>query len=427
MLRNLLHTFTTRILSAACAFGLVVLSSQYLGAEGRGYVGLVVTSIANVLLLNGFIGGPALVYLLPQHKNRAYFGRVLVLTYVWTFGLSTAMTGFFYATAMVPQDQLTHIYLLSMVSSVTTAHGFIFVAYEQIPLFNLTALFQIVIQITLFSLVILVKGSASVPDFIMCLYAGFLFSFIYSSFYIYRLYRNCPDAVEAPSWRMLFAEVGQYGFISQLGNVLQYLNYRLSYYVLHYQHNLSDIGLYDIGIRLAEAVWMISNSISTVLYSRIANLGDNDISRRLTLHLAKLSFLAVLLAVLVLCFLPNTVFTTIFGAEFSEVRGIVRMLSVGIVMFGFSTVVSHYFAGTGRYHLNTIAAFMGLIITLAGNLYLIPRLGLAGAGWTASISYFFTALFLVVLFLKKTRYQWFTLVPTWRDLVHVKEIFKNRM
>ncbi len=426
MLKNLLNTFATRVLSAIAAFALVVLSTQYLGAEGRGYVGLLLTSIFNVLLLNGFISGAALVYLVPQHKSKKYFRRLTAVAYACILLLSAAITALFYFGEMAPKAQWLHIFLLGVLLSAVTAHGFILVAVERITIYNLTALLQVFVQITVFTAAIFFAETVSTIHFISCLYAGYGLAFLFSSLHLWRVYKSCADSTETVSWHALFVEVGRYGFISQLGNVIQYLNYRMSYYVLHSQHNLTDIGLYDVGVRIAEAVWMISNSISTVLYSRIANLGDNDISRRLALMLAKLSLAATLAAVLVIAAMPVSFFTAIFGAEFGQVRVIIHILGPGIVIFGFTIVVSHYFAGTGRYALNTLAALIGLLFTISGNYLLVPRFGLAGAGWTASISYIFTACFIIILFIKKTDYHWPQLIPTWHDFISAKEIFKNR-
>jgi O-antigen/teichoic acid export membrane protein len=427
MLRNLLHTFATRILSAVCAFALVLLSTHYLGPEGRGWIGLVLTSVANVVLVNGFIGGAALVYLLPQNKNRDYFTRVLVITYGWTLIFSGVLVFFFYITDMVPLQQLVHIYILGVLASLVAAHGFILVAMEQIVLFNMTNVLQVSVHITLFTFLIFMLKTVSVYHFLYSLYAGYGVSFLFSLYHVRQSGRDLPAAAAPVPWTALLRQVSRFGFVSQLGNIVQYVNYRASYYVLHHHHSLNDIGLLDVGIRLAEAVWMISSSISTVLYSRIANLGDNDISRRLTVHLAKLSVLTVLAAVLVLSVLPVTVYTTLFGPGFEHVRDIVHMLGPGIIMFGFSTVVSHYFAGTGRYHINTWAAFIGLLITIAGNWFWVPTAGLVAAGWTASLSYVCTAFFLIALFLHMTPYRWRQLWPSWTDIRHAQDILKNRL
>lgn len=427
MLRNLLHTFATRILSAVCAFALVLLSTHYLGPDGRGWIGLVLTSVANVVLVNGFIGGAALVYLLPQNKNRDYFKRVLVITYAWTIIFSGLLTLLFYVTDMVPLEQLAHIYILGVLASLVASHGFILVAMEQIVLFNVTNVLQVTVHITMFAILIFTQKTVSVYHFLYSLYTGYLVSFCFSLYHVRRSGRRLPSSSTEISWPVLFRQVSRYGFVSQLGNIVQYLNYRASYYVLHHHHSLNDIGLLDVGVRLAEAVWMISGSISTVLYSRIANLGDNDISRRLTVHLAKLSVMTVLSAVLLLSVLPVTVYTALFGHGFEHVRDIVRMLGPGIVMFGFSTVVSHYFAGTGRYHINTWAAFIGLLITVAGNWFWVPTAGLVAAGWTASLSYVCTAIFLIALFIYKTPYRWQQLWPSWTDIRHAQDILKNRL
>lgn len=427
MLRNLLHTFATRILSAVCSFGLVLLSTHYLGPDGRGWIGLVLTSVANVVLFNGFIGGAALVYLLPQNKNRTYFKRVVIITYGWTLLFSGLLTLFFYGAGMVPTEQLWHIYALGVIVSLVTAHGFILVASERIVPFNLSNVFQVTVHIAVFSFFIFTRPAVSVHHFLYSLYTGYLVSFLFSLYHVRQSGRRLTAGDAVPPWRQILRQVGRYGFVSQLGNIVQYVNYRASYYVLHHHHNLNDIGLLDVGVRLAEAVWMISSSISTVLYSRIANLGDNEISQRLTVLLAKLSIMTVLAAVLLLNLLPADLYGILFGQGFTQVRDIVRLLSLGIVMFGFSTVVSHYFAGTGRYYINTLAACIGLLITIAGNWFWVPRAGLIAAGWTASLSYVCTAVFLIVFFVRITPYRWQQLWPSWTDIRHARDILKNRL
>jgi len=71
-------------------------------------------------------------------------------------------------------------------------------------------------------------------------------------------------------------------------------------------------------------------------------------------------------------------------------------------LFGFSVIISHYFAGTGRYHINTLAALMGLLVTVSGNYLLVPKIGFLGAGATATLSFFTTASFVLIVFFKVT-------------------------
>jgi len=149
--------------------------------------------------------------------------------------------------------------------------------------------------------------------------------------------------------------------MAQLGNVIQYLNYRLSYFILNHYTTYANVGIYSVGVMISESIWLISSSIATVQYSKIANINDLNYSRDLTLKLAKLSFVATFICVIILNFLPQGVFYFIFGKDFGPVKTVIFYLSTGIISFGLTVSISHYYAGVGKYYINTIAAFIGLI------------------------------------------------------------------
>jgi O-antigen/teichoic acid export membrane protein len=100
----------------------------------------------------------------------------------------------------------------------------------------------------------------------------------------------------------------------------------------------------------------------------------------------------------ILLLLPASFFIFIFGPDFGQVRLVLMALATGIVMFSLSVAISPYFSGTGRPHINTIAAAAGLLITLVAGFILVPRYGIAGAGLTSSISYSVTAIFQLIVF-----------------------------
>jgi O-antigen/teichoic acid export membrane protein len=195
-------------------------------------------------------------------------------------------------------------------------------------------------------------------------------------------------------------EVSKYGFIAQLGNLIQYLNYRFSYYILNLYIGPADVGVYSVGIVMSEAIWIIAGSVALVQYSRIANVGDTPYAKELTVALSKLSFIITLFIVLIILLIPEGIITFIFGKDFSQVKNVIITLSIGISAFGFTIILSHYFSGIGKYHINTIASFLGLIITVFGNILFTPIYGYYGAGITASLSFITTSIFLIYCFKK---------------------------
>ena len=213
-------------------------------------------------------------------------------------------------------------------------------------------------------------------------------------------------------------EALRYGFYNQVGNIAQLLNYRFSYYLLESlsAKGLADVGVYSIGVNLAEALWIVQRAIGVVQYGRISNTSDRSYQVSLTVSLMKVSGMFAFLMVIPLMLLPASLYELVFGAGFGDSRVAVITLAPGIVAFAVSGMLSGFFAGTGKHHINTLSSGAGLVITLGLGLWLIPEYGLIGAGVTASISYCLSTLVQLVVFLRTENVGLATLVPNAADV-----------
>ena len=54
---------------------------------------------------------------------------------------------------------------------------------------------------------------------------------------------------------------------------------------------------------------------------------------------------------------------------------LIRILAPGVLLYGIFLILGHYYSGSGRYFMNTIAALCGLVVTLGCGFTLIPRFG----------------------------------------------------
>jgi O-antigen/teichoic acid export membrane protein len=169
---------------------------------------------------------------------------------------------------------------------------------------------------------------------------------------------------------------------------------------------------------LAEAIWIISNSIALVQYARIANADDREYSQKLTLDLTKICLLVSAMAVVVLCLLPPQFYVFVFGKDFGEMAHLIRILAPGILLYCVFLILGHYYSGTGRYQMNTFAALCGLVATFACGFTLVPKYGVTGAAVTSAVSYTVNAIFLFVFFVKESRFKG-------RDFVLTKSEIQN--
>ena len=401
MFKKILNTFGTKILAAALNLLIAIIISQTLGDTGSGTQSLVLTSITFILIFSEIVCGASIVYLAPRHS----FKKILVASVIWS-GLIAIVMGFcirlFYPK--LDQDLVLHVAILSFISSLSNINFRLLVGKEEIKKANYNTLLQpVLLTLTLVVYYIILKRT-DIYGYIIGLYAAYGGTFLLGVWMLRKEYANLrhdKDRDYGPVLKDLF----KYGFLNQTGHFVQFFNLRLSYYLLDSYIGRGQVGVFSRSVSLAEAIWIISNSIALVQYARIANADDRAYSQKLTLDLSKICLVISALAVVVLALLPPQVYTFVFGPDFGEMAGIIRILAPGVLFYCIFLILGHYYSGIGRYQMNTFAALCGLAATCILGFTLIPRYYVTGAAITSAVSYTVNAIFLFVFFLKESHFK----------------------
>jgi O-antigen/teichoic acid export membrane protein len=143
-------------------------------------------------------------------------------------------------------------------------------------------------------------------------------------------------------------------------------------------------------VSLSEAVMLFGSSLALVQYSSLSNNDNDKTSKQFSWKMSKINGLFTAFALLVLCLLPQNVYTFIFGEGFSEISTAIRILSIGILPLSIASNFTQYFYAKGNFKISTFASIIGLVITIIAGLILIPKYQLQGAAFTATLSYFTT-------------------------------------
>jgi len=77
----------------------------------------------------------------------------------------------------------------------------------------------------------------------------------------------------------------------------------------------------------------------------------------------------------------------VFGSDFSDVPDAMALLMPGIVALSGTKVLSSYIFSQGQVVLNSVAALVALVATLALDAVLIPEFGVDGAAAASSVAY----------------------------------------
>lgn len=419
MTGKIISTFGIKIIIAAINLAIVILLSQETGAVGKGEASVIITSIAFINIICSFIGGPPLVYLVPREN----LFQLIFISYAWSSIISSASYFVLISTNIISSEFAVHIAILSFLNAIISTNLTILLGKEKILTRNLLALLQSSLTIFILVMFFYYFKEKSVASYISSLYNTFTAIAIISLILLLPEIKTTKFVGLSP----LILKASRYGFYNQLGHIMQFLSLRISYYVLLKYAGESSVGVYSNGVSLAESIWLISNSMAMVQYARIANNENKKENQLLTLKLIKASTVFCILGIIPLIALPPAFYEWLFGNDFSSVKTVIFILAPGIVVYNLELIVSHYFSGTGKYHINTIGNFLGLLVTIILTLLLIPQYGIMEAALIATLSYISTALFVTLRFFKESGFSARELIPSKSDANFIKIELQSMM
>jgi O-antigen/teichoic acid export membrane protein len=421
MLRNVTFTFFTRVITAVISLLLAVLLSQYLGAGGKGFQSIIITTISIILIFSNVFGGATLVYLVPRHKLMV----LLIISYFWSLLMGLISYIALLMFAKISAEYCLHIALLSVLSSWFTINSNVLIGKKRIIPANLIALSQSVVQIIVILFLFLWAKQENIGSYIVSLYISYGITWIIS---ILLLIDSKKPELKITIYDLLMVggKMLKFGIQNQTAHLTQMLSFRLSYYVLEASNGLQAVGVFSNSTSLAESIWMVAKSASLIQYSAIANSDNKEESAKLTLTFTRLVIVFTILAAIVLLALPARFYVWLFGTGFEETKPVLWVLMPGIIIYNISILFGHYFSGTGRYSVNSKISIAGFAVS--GLLYfiLIPLWSVTGAGIAASISYLFTSVLFIYFFSKEYKGWAKELIPSKNDLDKIISLIKKK-
>lgn len=151
---------------------------------------------------------------------------------------------------------------------------------------------------------------------------------------------------------------------------------------LTWLRSLEEVAVYNVALPTASVLWFFSAGLAIVLFPITSELWE----RRYHEHLKdgielvyRYAFMLIAPLALALSVFPEVVIATLFGPGFESGAPILRLLSIGAILFTFGRVNEAFFSGLGVPKVNFRIVCAGAIVNLALNLALVPRFGMMGA------------------------------------------------
>jgi O-antigen/teichoic acid export membrane protein len=180
--------------------------------------------------------------------------------------------------------------------------------------------------------------------------------------------------------------------------VFQFLNYRLDQLLVAGYVGVRGLGLYTVAVTLSELLWVIPDSVATVVFPYAAKRqpGNDSSTRRAFAFSTATTFLGAI----GLALIGHQVIRLLFGEPFNESYGVLLWLLPGATLLGPAKILTSELAGRGYPLINSIGGAIGLAATVILNAMLIPRYGIKGAAIASTVSYIIVAVVALLAFLR---------------------------
>lgn len=180
----------------------------------------------------------------------------------------------------------------------------------------------------------------------------------------------------------------KFGLLAFFSVLFIMLNYRVDQFIVMKILGASELGIYSVGVMLAELLFMIPSSVSAPLLGRLYNT-DNyskiDEKTLLGLTIKYTLYICVLLAIIGIFMTP--LIPIIYGTAYADASSIVVILFFGIIFATIGQVGNAYFYKKEKLSTYLIFTLLAFLTNLFLDIILIPRLGIKGAAVASMFSY----------------------------------------
>lgn len=392
MFRKVLHTFVSRGINAMLNLLLVLVTARFLGAEVRGEISLLVASMNLSLHAVGLAGGAALLYLVPRFAP----GQLYRISVGWMLLVSVLTLPVLQLAGQLQELSMGRWLLLLLLFNASNVNRYMLLAFRKIELDNRLGIGFGALQLLLLAAFLFWGSGRNLLLFVNVLLAANAGLLLITSLLVAKHWPQESLKQE----RGVFQAIFGHGFWVQMANIAQLFSYRLSFYLLEDKMGAEAVGIYGVAVSLAEALWIVSRSISLVQVSEIANSNNELDQQQLTATWSRVTTWLTLVCLIPLLSIPDSWFGAVFGPEFTGIRTLLFWLAPGILALATSNILTHYFSGKGKYQLNALVSAFTLVVVALLLPIMISQWGVVGAAAGQSIAYLLAWLFAVLLFSK---------------------------
>lgn len=425
-----LGTLVSRVVKLFLRFPLGILIAQFLGPEGKGLLHLLFMS-ATICAAIGYLGqGPAAIYFIGKDRERlpAVLGNLLLVGGVISIILVSA--GWLFLSYLRPdlyvQLPLYIWILMAFLVVITILHGFfnqVLSAVLRIKEINIIDVVRVVLDLTLFVLVVIIAGAGVEGAFF-----AHVLSDVLATGALFVLVLRYGGKPAKPDFALLVASL-RFGMKSYLYNLENRMNLRLDAFLVasFAAGGVVATGIYSVAVNLAELILFIPVSIRLSLLPMVAARNPQEANRLTSMACRHTLFLSALVALAFVAVGP-VIIPYVYGERFAGAVIPLFILLPGIILLSQARIMYSDLVGRGKPGVSTVCAASGMVATVILDLILIPRYGIIGAAIASTSAYTLEFVVAGIWFIHVSGLPWKeVLVIRSGDLLRYQSLFFNRI
>lgn len=410
------NPYVFSVLSKICivflGFGYTVCQSRYLGPSLKGDVAY----ISSITQMTSIIFGLGIHQAYPYYKKKT--GRDVAPFFI---KLTIVMTFLYFLIAIILTGTIRGDFKLAAIFMMTPL-----LVYNRIAAYinmveapnrkNVTELMA-----DLFLLIVTVLLWVFVAENIFWgVFLLIIKDAVLAIIYTYRL-----RGAIASSSGLGYREAGgvlKYGIFPMLTLLMTTLNYRVDIIMLNNLATSAEVGVYSVGVMLAERVWLIPDALKEVMISNLAKgKGIDEVT-----YVIRMCNTACIFVVLGIAAFGRPFIHFFFGQEYAGAYSVTITILAGVVFMVYYKIIGAFNIVEGKQKENLGYLVVSVICNMILNASFIPVFGNLGAAIASIFSYAVSAGLFIRKFTRETPARLGDMVfLNGRDINRMIEIIKR--
>ena len=391
-------------IQAICAMLGGILVARFLGPEAKGQLTVLVALGAMAVLLASLGVHQSAIYFLGRHKEER--DAIVSNNTLFALGGAVVTTALLAAIGVTFHDQLLSGVPLTLFFAYLLAVPFNYVTEfvrrtilgtGKVSIYNVPDLAQGASLLFGTAIVILIFGEHVLPLAVLRVVTeGAVAAFLL--IYLWRVVRFRMH----PSRRVLRQQVG-YGVKNYASSLFWLFLFSSDALLVNHFLGNERTGVYSVAVSLGLPITMVGAVIGTLVFQRVAANEDEATRVANTNRVVRVLIPFALTLVVAVGVGSQWLIPALYGNAFDDATIALLLLLPGFLALAIETVVMNFLAGDGSPPIVYWGPFIGLVVNLGANLYVIPRWGINGAAVTSSVGYVVVLVLVLGYYLRWTR------------------------